>query len=305
MILAIFFLSFFTGVFFIYAIFNRMLSNHLLMQKRLAQMNTNQKMMGDRDLELQKPFFERVIIPLLRRISFFTSRITPVKKRSHLERKLTLAGSPLGLKPEEFVAVYYSIMGLGGIGGLIMAWTGGLTLGMIVLYAVAGIILGYLMVELSLRLQTKSRQEKISRGIPDCLDLLTVSVEAGLGFDAALNRVTQKMKGPIANEFSITMQEMKMGKPRRTALRDLANRTGVEELNTFVSAILQADQLGVSIGNVLRLQSGHQRMVRRQKVEEKAMKAPIKIIIPLVLFIFPTIFIVLLAPAIINIIEGL
>lgn len=305
MILTILFLSFFTGVFFIYALFNRMLANHLMIQKRLAQMDTNQKMMGDRELELQKPFFERVLIPLLRRISFFTSRITPVKKRVHLERKLTLAGSPLGLKPEEFVAVYYSIMGLGGVGGLIMAWTGGLSIGMIVLYMVAGIILGYLLVELSLRLQTKSRQDKISRSLPDCLDLLTVSVEAGLGFDAALNRVTQKMKGPIAGEFSLTIQEMKIGRPRREALRDLANRTGVEELNTFVSALLQADQLGVSIGNVLRLQSRHHRTVRRQKVEEKAMKAPIKIIFPLVLFIFPTIFIVLLAPAIINIIEGL
>ena len=141
--------------------------------------------------------------------------------------------------------------------------------------------------------------------MPDVLDLLTVSVEAGLGFDAALQRVVQKMTGAISVEFAKTLQEIKMGKHRREALRDLGLRTGIDDLNTFISAIVQADQLGVSIGNVLRVQSEQMRRKRRQRIEEKAMKAPIKMLIPMVLFIFPTIFIVLLGPAAMQMIEGL
>jgi len=158
-------------------------------------------------------------------------------------------------------------------------------------------------VELYLKMKTKSRQEQISKKLPDVLDLLTVSVEAGLGFDSALSRVVQKVKGPVAIEFSMALQEIKMGKQRKDALKDLGKRTGVEELNTFINAIIQADQLGVSIGNVLRVQSVQQRNARRQRIEEKAMKAPIKMLLPMVFFIFPTIFIVILAPAAIQLIN--
>lgn len=145
----------------------------------------------------------------------------------------------------------------------------------------------------------------MSKELPDVLDLLTVSVESGLGFDAALQKVVRKTKGPLSNEFNKTLQEIKMGKARRDALRDLANRTGVEDLSTFIGAIIQADQLGVSIGNVLRIQSKQMRQIRKQRIEEKAMKAPIKMLLPMVFFIFPTLFLVLLGPAAIQLIESL
>jgi tight adherence protein C len=156
------------------------------------------------------------------------------------------------------------------------------------------------MLEFVLHNRIKQRQLQIINSLPDILDLLTVSVEAGLGFDGALQKVTEKTKGLLAMEFNRLLQEIRMGKSRRDALRDLAERIRVEELSALVSSIIQADQLGVSIGNVLRLQSAQIRLQRRQRAEEKAMKAPIKMLIPLVLFIFPTIFLVLLGPAAIE-----
>jgi tight adherence protein C len=173
------------------------------------------------------------------------------------------------------------------------------------MFVIWGFFLGYLLLYFFLKARISARQNGISRELPDVLDLLTISIEAGLGFDAALQRVVQKSQGPLAQEFNQSLQEMRMGKTRKEALKDLALRNEVEDLNNFISAIIQADQLGVAIGNVLRTQSEHIRMVRRQRVEEKAGKAPIKMLIPMVLFIFPTIFLIILGPSFIQISETL
>lgn len=149
------------------------------------------------------------------------------------------------------------------------------------------------------------RKKSITNALPDVLDLLTVSVEAGLAFDGAIAKVIDKMPGPIAEEFGSILQEMKLGKSKRDALKDMAKRVDVQDLTTFVGAIVQADQLGVSIGNVLRLQSQQMREKRRQRAKEKAMKAPVKMLIPMILFIFPTIFSVLIGPVAVKIIRTL
>ncbi len=159
------------------------------------------------------------------------------------------------------------------------------------------------MPELNLRQTIRKRQLAILRALPDVLDLLTVSVKAGLGFDSALLKVTEKMSGPLPQEMQLVLHEIKMGVLRRDALKALAKRTGVKELQSFVGTIIQADQLGVSISKVLQLQADSLRESRRQVAEEKAMQAPVKMLFPLVLFIFPTLFIVLLGPAVLQIIK--
>lgn len=298
-------LSFITAITFIYGGYYILASERLFLEKRLEQMQGKTTTSGEVNEELQRSFMDRVVRPLLRWISNITSKLTPAKKRGDLEKKLTLAGSPLGLSPNEFISLYYAMALFVGLIGYSLAFLGGLNLLPQITCGIWGLFLGYFMVEFYLKMKTKSRQEKISNKLPDVLDLLTVSVEAGLGFDSALQRVVQKVKGPISKEFALALQEIKMGKQRRDALKDLGQRTGVDELNMFISALIQADQLGVSIGNVLRLQSVQLRNARRQRIEEKAMKAPIKMLLPMVFFIFPTIFIVTLAPAAIQLIENL
>jgi tight adherence protein C len=146
----------------------------------------------------------------------------------------------------------------------------------------------------------KSRQSKIRDQLPEVMDLLSVSVEAGLGFDAALSRICERLRGPIIDELNLVLIEIQLGKPRRDALKDLTGRCALEELKTFVSSIIQADHLGIPIKNVLNSQGQQLRVTRKQRAEEKAMKAPVKMMIPLVLFVFPVLFIILLGPAIID-----
>jgi tight adherence protein C len=165
-----------------------------------------------------------------------------------------------------------------------------------------GLIGGYIFFEMTVENKIRTRKKAIEKALPDVLDLMTVSIEAGLGFDAAMQRVVEKAKGPIAEEFNETLQEMRMGKTRREALQDLGARTGVIDLSRFVESLIQADQLGVSLGNVLRNQSDQMRVLRRQRVQEQAMKAPIKMLFPMLLFIFPCMFIIILAPALMNLV---
>lgn len=303
MLIFLLILGFITGSAFIYGIYYLLAADRLLLEKRLNQIKQKSFLRNEINEELQQPFLDRVIRPLLRWISTIIGRFIPVKKRIDLEKKLLLAGKPMGLNSTEFISLYYAMAVMFGLIGFGAAFWGRMNIFSQMLFGLWGFLLGYIIVEFYLRTKTRSRQDQILKELPDVLDLLTVSVEAGLGFDSALSRVVQKVKGPISLEFSTALQEIRMGKQRKDALKDLGNRTGVEELNTFIGAIIQADQLGVSIGNVLRVQSTQQRNTRRQKIEEKAMKAPIKMLLPMVFFIFPTIFIVILAPAVIQMVQ--
>ena len=161
--------------------------------------------------------------------------------------------------------------------------------------------LGWLVPEMMMQSKRKEREKQIRKSLPDVLDLLTVSVEAGLGFDAALAKVVERKKGPLADEFALLLQEIRMGKSRRDALREVSERVKIDDITSFIASVIQADQLGVSIANILRIQSAQVRTKRRQQAEEAGMKAPIKMLFPLIFFIFPTLFVVLLGPAIIQV----
>lgn len=156
---------------------------------------------------------------------------------------------------------------------------------------------------MTLNSKIRVRQKEILKSLPDVMDLLTVSVEAGLNFDAALSRVVEKMPGTLSREFETVLQEIKVGRSKKDALYDMADRLSVQDLRSFIAAVVQADQLGVSLGRVLRIQAEQIRLNRKQRIQEQAMKAPVKILIPMVIFIFPVIFIVLLGPVAINLID--
>ncbi|HHW09083.1 MAG TPA: type II secretion system F family protein [Firmicutes bacterium] len=222
-------------------------------------------------------------------------RFLPRTYIDNVEKQLTMAGGFASLRVAEYIflrlflalcsPLFLSVL-TGGRGGLSFFLQTG--------------ALGWLVPRLLVKRRIAARQKAILKSLPDTVDLLTVSVEAGLGFDAALQRVAAKITGPLSDEFNHFLRAVRMGAPRQAALRALAERSGVPELRAFTSAIIQADQLGVSIGDVLRIQSEDIRRKRRQKAEELAMKAPIKMLFPMIFFIFPSLFIVLLGPAAIH-----
>ncbi|MGI6557797.1 MAG: type II secretion system F family protein [Limnochordia bacterium] len=250
-----------------------------------------------REIEMGKSLWERVLRPGLLRFGQLLSRLSPQDYRDRVRRRLLLAGSPWNLQASEFLAIKGALtIGLALMGFFIVRSFIGVLIGG---------LLGWLIPDFGLKAKSDRRQVQIQKSLPDTLDLLCVSVEAGLGFDAAVAKVVEKSTGPLAEEFGRLLQEIRMGKPRRAALKDMAHRSQVEDLSTFITAIIQADQLGVSIGNVLNIQSQEMRRKRRQRAEEAAMKAPIKMLFPLIFFIFPALFVVLLGPALIQIMEAL
>lgn len=303
MTLLITFLMFITVYLAIIGVYKVLFAQKLVMEERLGTYTAASIDTALVEDGLNRPFVDRVVRPILEKLAALTTRSMPAKKKVSLNNKLMMAGNPWDLTANEFMVIQYAvILGL-PLGTILIFMPLGTPFLKTLMWAIMALIVGMILPEYLLKLKAARRQEEIQKSLPDVLDLLTVSVEAGLGFDAALVKVVEKAKGVLAGEFSRVLQEIKMGKPRRDALRDLATRTGVDDLAAFVGAIIQADQLGVSIGNVLRLQSEQMRQKRRQRAEQKAMKAPIKMLIPMIIFIFPTIFIVLLGPAIIEIVE--
>lgn len=270
---------------------------------RMQEIVHNFRRKQDLDDELNQPFYTRVIHPIIEKFALTVGKATPAKKKVSLQKKLMMAGNPGNFSPNEFLVIQY-VFTLGfPICVMLFALPLNWSPSFIILGMTIGAAGGFIIPDYYLKMRADRRKEEIQDNLPDVLDLLTVSVEAGLGFDAALVKVVEKIKGVVSQEFARVLQEIKMGKPRRDALRDLGNRSGVDDLVAFVSSIIQADQFGVSIGNVLRMQSEQMRQKRRQRAEEKAMKAPIKMLIPLILFIFPTIFIVVLGPAALQIMK--
>ncbi|MGZ6266699.1 MAG: type II secretion system F family protein [Candidatus Limnocylindrales bacterium] len=260
------------------------------------------------ELELQAPFIERTLRPLAGRLSNSVSRITSTSFSDRTEKRLALAGNPGDLRTADWLG----IKAIGAIVGGIIFFLLFVLLGLLkfplpigFLLTMVGVAFGYTIPEFWLGGRVRKRQKAILMMIPDSLDLLTISVRAGLGFDAALARVVEKLKGPLSDEFRRALAEVRVGKARREALRDIVPRTEVQPLTNFIGAIIQAEQLGVSISKVLQVQSEQLRIERRQRAEEQAAKAPIKMLFPLVGCIFPSLFIVILGPAIILIIQNL
>lgn len=278
-----------------------------VVEERLAEFATLDRPPTLEEIEMAQPFTERVLLPNLRKVAKFVSRFTPRSMTEGVQHKLDLAGNPYGWGPMEFLGIrVLSTIVLGGVGILLMV-VGRVTLLQRVLLLAVFVLLGFFAPSMMLTLKTRSRQRSIVKSLPDALDLLTICVEAGLGFDAAMAKVAEKWDDDLSEAFQRVLQEIQLGKLRREALREMADRMEVPDVSTFVAAIIQADQLGVSIARVLRIQSDQMRLRRRQRAEEQARASQVKILPPVVFLIFPAIIIVLLGPAVITIknMEGL
>jgi len=254
--------------------------------------------------ELSLSFKERVIKPMLDNIGKAMMKLAPREMISGLEEKITMAGRPNNWSVRNWLGFQaYLVFGLPAL-ILVLFLQFRIDLKNLALFLPASVLIGLLFPNMVLNSRIRKRQAEVSKTLPDIMDLLTVSVEAGLTLDSALAKVVEKAPGgTLASEFETALQEIKVGKSKKEALYQMADRIGVQDFRSFVGAVIQADQLGVSLGNVLRIQSEQIRQNRKQRISEKAMKAPVKMLIPMVVFIFPSIFIVLLGPVVINLIE--
>lgn len=270
-------------------------------QARLSQLVVQPKSLEE--LELQQPFYERVMRPLIQRMAR-AGRRQEGGVIARIDAKLEKAGYPGGLRGADWVGVkLLALIGFAVLGAVLGLLLTGL-LPLMLLFALVGAGIGYMAPEFWLGRKIKARSLSMVLQLPDALDLLTISVEAGLGFDAALAKVVEKMEGPLVDEFRQALAEVRMGRHRRDALRDVATRADAQPVTNFIGAIVQAEQLGVPIAKVLQIQSNQLRIERRQRAEEAAAKAPVKMLFPMVGCIFPTIFIVILGPAVVTVMGG-
>jgi tight adherence protein C len=263
-------------------------------QARLAQIAVRARTLEE--LELQRPLSERTLRPIINSISRLIGRFYPKNTVNGVELKLKRAGME-NTSTEFFLGVkgFAAVVGAIAASSILNLMTSDITFTVAGLFG--GLIVGFLAPDFYLSSKAGGRKGSILNQLPDALDLLTISVEAGLGFDAAIVKVTEKLKGALTEEFKRAAGEQRIGKSRQEALRGISERVDVKELQNFISAIIQADQLGVSMSKVLRIQSEQMRQNRRQRAEEKAARAPILIMLPTVGCIFPSLFIVILAPA--------
>ncbi len=275
-----------------------------VMEARMRDFRTRAVTSVEGETDLSEPFAERVLAPGLEALAQAAASVLPAKVLARIEKQLVMAGNPMTLN----AYVVFWMISVGLMSGFILAsvlvvW-GTVGLGQAVVVLAFGVI-GWMLPGTWLKGRVKTRQKQVLRSLPDALDLVTTCVGAGLGLDAALARVAEKSGGPLADELARMLREVAMGKLRREALAEMADRIGVEELTSFVSAVIQAEQLGVGIVQVLRVQADQMRTRRRQRVEQTAHEAPIKMIFPLVLFIFPAFMLVILGPAGIRIASSL
>jgi tight adherence protein C len=269
------------------------------LQTRLDDFNQRGESIDLEKIELSLPFTERIIFPIARKLGEVAVRFTPQNALQSTAKKLELAGNVGKLDPTMFFALQFiAAFVFGGL--LLLVFTvGGSTFstGQKVMFVIGGFLVGFFFPQLWISGKISRRQKDIRKAMPDALDLLTICVEAGLGFDAAMAKVSEKWESELSLALSRVIQEIALGKVRREALRDMADRIGLPEMTSFVAAVIQSEQLGVSMAKVLRIQSDQMRMKRRQFAEEEAHKAPIKMLIPMVMLIFPSLMITLLTPA--------
>lgn len=253
--------------------------------------------------DLDRPFADRVLQPLQQKALGVGRRVTGADSADRIRRKLDLAGNPPGWSVDRVVSgkVVGAVVGL--LGGFVFSlMLGSIAVKLVVIIGVT--IVGFFSPNLYLYQRAHERSERLQRDLPDAIDLLTISVESGLGFDAAVQQVARNTDGPLAEELSRVLREMQIGQSRSDALRAFGDRTNVADVRTFVSAMVQADTFGIPIAQVLRIQSSEMRVKRRQRAEEKAQQVPVKITIPLIFCILPTLFIAVMGPAVISILES-
>jgi tight adherence protein C len=271
--------------------------------ERLAAFNQRPRSLEE--IELQLPFSERILRPFIRQLADALGRLkqarakesreTQVQGLEAIQRKLALAGNPYHWTPADYLGMKaFAALVLGGVLFFLMTLAG--ETGYAFIFGGIGAAFGWFGPDLLLRTKTQARQKQIQRALPDALDLLVISVEAGLGFDAAIHRLVEKKDDALATEFARVLAEMRVGRSRRDALKDMVLRTQVPDLNNFVGAVLQAEQLGVSVTKVLTVQAEQMRVLRRQRAEEKAAQLQLKMIFPLAIFIFPALCVVIMGP---------
>ncbi len=267
-----------------------------MVQQRLSVYG-GEKPLTVEEIELQRPFSERVLRPSIERLGSLLSRSTPQKARQDLLNRLELAGRPGNLTPEDFAAVRLVAAAVLAAIGLLLGLLLQNTLYLVISLAL-GAIFGYYLPVLWIRQKVDGRRTEIQKGLPDALDLLVICVDAGLGFDAALARVTDKYKNALSDLISKALREVSLGRPRLEALDEMGRNSGVDDLHNFIQAVIQSEQFGTGIGKILRIQADEMRRKRRQRAQEKGAQATLKMMLPMVGCIFPTLWIVLLGPAV-------
>ncbi|MCB0154625.1 MAG: type II secretion system F family protein [Anaerolineae bacterium] len=261
------------------------------------------------EIEMSQPFSKRVIRPILVRLAQSFSRLSPSKSKEAAELKLDLAGRPNNWGTTEFFGIRIFVALVLGVllflVTLLAYGTGNILTGSTIalLFGLVGALIGFMLPVFWLGSRTRRRQTEIIKSLPDALDLLTIAVEAGMGFDGAMQKLSDKWDNELSKGFGKVVQEMRLGIVRREALKNMERTMGVPDVTTFVAAIIQAEQLGVSIAKILRVQSEQMRIKRRQRAQEMANKAPIKMLFPMVFLIFPALFIILLGPAVLILME--
>jgi tight adherence protein C len=299
-----FFCTIFLAIYFLF-VFKEERKKHV--KRRVATFLDKEKdeafVDGDQKDLKEHSLSRRVLLPLFREFKRGFKKRMPGEKVAQIEIKLLQAGSPFGMTPVDYRLLQISLfillpLMLGLYANVLGAGIGGM-----ILFLMVGCIIALFLPSFYLRLKIKARSKQGLKELPDVLDLLTVSLEAGLGFDSALSKLISKKEGVIASEFHRCLEEIRLGKTRREALIGVKERIMIDEMKVLISSILQAEKLGIGMVQVLRVQSSEVREQRKQRAEEEAMKAPIKMLFPLVLFIFPSLFIVLLGPAIIQFIS--
>ena len=272
-------------------------------EARIADFRNRSVFQEDGEMDLSLPFVERVLKPSVEGMARTMSKVLPASLIADVQKQLVMAGSPMKLNT--FLSFWAVAMAtLAAMGLMMFAVLPNSLILQKVMISASMTALGWMAPRMWLKAQVKARQKLIIKALPDALDLVTTCVEAGLGLDAALARVSEKSSGPLAMELSRMLRDVAMGKLRKEAITEMAERCGVEELTSFVNSVIQAEQLGVGIAQVLRVQSDQLRVKRRQRAEQAAHEAPIKMLFPLVMFIFPAFLLVILGPAAIRIAQS-
>lgn len=274
-----------------------------VMETRIQSFRNRNLLKEDLSVDLDIAFMDRVLKPSIEKIAQTATKILPQKSIADVQKQLVMAGNPMKLNT--FLTFWAGMMGVVGLLALmvVVSMSAPFFPHKVAIVAVV-MFIGYTYPRTWLKSKVKAKQKHVIKALPDALDLITTCVEAGLGLDAALQRVADKSEGPFAEELQKMLRDVSMGKLRREAMTELSERIGVEELTNFINSIIQAEQLGVGIAQVLRVQSDQLRTARRQRAERSAHEAPIKMLFPLVLFIFPAFLMVILGPAAIRITEA-
>jgi tight adherence protein C len=258
---------------------------------------------SQREVETRRSVNDRLVGPLTAKVAGVTQRLLPRTDPNLIANRLMAAGLARSMSPQMYLALKGGLVGISVLLGIVVLASGAVPPAIGLLFALGGSAIGYIAPDFFINAKIRGRRELMQMELPNVLDLLCVSVEAGLGFDAAVAKLSERMVGPLVDEFGLVLHEMRIGESRSEALKNLSDRVDVREVSQFCRAIIQADQLGIALSRILRVQSHDMRVRRQLAAEEKAMKAPVKMLFPTVLFVFPSMFVVALGPAALNLMQ--